>query len=244
VVNRYIAVSADLTKWLRDEIGVPSSRLETIYNGVDTERFSPGLPARPILPEGFAPPGAIVVGTLGRLDPLKNQIALVEAFVRVLARSPHSREKLRLVIVGDGDQRSEIETALAKAGISELVWLPGFRSDAAALYRAFDVFVLPSRREGISNSLLEAMATGRPVIAARVGGNPEIVPDGVAGQLVLAANPETLAAAIWNYVEHPDLRLAHGNAGRAHVVCNFSLDSMVKKYDRVYQSLLQARRRT
>jgi len=238
VVNRYIAVSADLTGWLRDEIGVPSSRLETIYNGVDTARFSPDPPVQSILPDGFVPPGAIVVGTLGRLDPLKNQLALVEAFVRVLACGPELRQKLRLVIVGDGDQRSEIEAALAKAGASDLVWLPGFRNDAPAFYSALDIFVLPSLREGIANTLLEAMASGRPVIAARVGGNPEIVPDGVAGQLVPAANAEAFAAAIRNYVEHPDLMRAHGTAGRAHVLRNFSLASMVKKYDRVYRSLL------
>jgi sugar transferase (PEP-CTERM/EpsH1 system associated) len=238
VVNRYIGVSTELTSWLRDEIGVPNSRLETIYNGVDTNRFSPDLPARSILPDGFAPPGAIVVGTLGRLDPLKNQLALVEAFVRTLVRYPALRQKLRLVIVGDGDQRSEIEAALAKACVSDLVWLPGFRNDAAAFYRALDIFVLPSLREGIANTLLEAMASGRPVIAARVGGNPEIVPDGVAGQLVPVANSEAFAAAIRTYVDHPDFMRIHGIAGRAHVLRNFSLDAMVKKYDRVYRSLL------
>lgn len=238
VVNRYIAVSADLTGWLRAEVGIPSSRVETIYNGVDTARFSPDLPAPMILPDGFAPPGTIVVGTVGRLDPLKNQLALVEAFLQVLARGPELREKLRLVIVGDGGLRSEIEAAVAKGNASDLVWLPGFRTDAAAVYRALDIFVLPSLREGIANTLLEAMASGRPVVAARVGGNPEIVPDGLAGQLVPAANPEALAAAIQNYVEHPGLMRAHGKAAREHVLRNFSLDAMIKKYDLLYRSLL------
>ncbi len=239
VVDRYIAVSADLTTWLRDEIGVPSARLETIYNCVDPARFSPGPPVPHLLPDGFAPPGAIVVGTFGRLDPLKNQLALVEAFVRLLGRNPELRHKLRLVIIGNGDLRSEIDAALVKANASELAWLPGYRNDTAALYRALDIFVLPTLRErGISNTLLEAMASGIPVIAARVGANHEIVPDGVAGQVVPAADPELFAAAIRHYVEHPDLMRAHGIAGRANVLSKFSLDVMVKKYDRVYRYLL------
>jgi len=95
----------------------------------------------------------------------------------------------------------------------------GFRDDTAALYRALDIFVLPSLREGISNTLLEAMASGRPVIATRVGGNPEIVPEGIAGQLV-APDPEELATAILAYVENPDLMRVHGEGGRAHVLAS------------------------
>jgi sugar transferase (PEP-CTERM/EpsH1 system associated) len=237
-VDRYIAVSADLSSWLRNEIGVPNSRLETIYNGVDTRRFFPDPLTRSILPEGFAPTEAVVVGTLGRLDPLKNQLALVDAFARLLTRNPALREKLRLVIAGEGESRSAIEMALSKAGISDLAWLPGVRNDTVDFYRSIDIFVLPSLREGISNTLLEAMASGLPVIAARVGGNPEIVPDGVAGQLVAAADPEMFAAAIWKYIEHPVLMREHGKAGRAHMLGNFSLEKMVERYDRVYRSLL------
>ena len=237
VVDRYVAVSDDLTKWLRAEIGVPVSRLETIYNSVDTARFSPGPSARSILPAGFAPPDAIVVGTLGRLDPLKNQLALAEAFVRVLGECPDLRQKLRLVIVGDGNQRGPIESALGKACVSDLAWLPGFRNDVVAIYKALDIFVLPSRREGISNTLIEAMSSGLPVIAASVGGNPETVPDG-GGLLVSLANSETLAVAIRRYIDHPELMRMHGMVGREYVIRKFSLDTMVKKYDGVYRSLV------
>lgn len=238
VVNRYVAVSDDLTRWLREEIGVPSSRLETIYNSVDTARFSPDLPAQSVLPDGFAPPGAIVVGTVGRLDPLKNQLSLVDAFAHVLALRPELRQKLRLVIVGEGDQRSTLEATIAKACISDLAWLPGARNDTAALYRALDIFVLPSLREGISNTLIEAMASGRPVIATRVGGNSEVVRDGVTGQLIPPQNSEALAAAIQNYVEHPELRRAHAAAGREYVCQRYSLRTMLEKYDSLYRSLL------
>ena len=241
LVDRYITVSDDLNRWLRHEIGVPESRIETIYNGVDADRFCPpgpgNGPGRDVLPAGFAPEGTIVIGTIGRLDPLKNQLGLVEAFLQVLEKRPALRRNLRLVIVGDGDQRREIEAALYARNAHDLAWLPGFRDDTPALYRSFDIFVLPSLREGISNTLLEAMASGRPVIAARVGGNPEIVPEGKAGQLV-PPDPQSFADAILNYLDHPELMRAHGEGGRAHTLQNFSLQAMMEKYDRVYRTLL------
>lgn len=237
VVDRYVTVSADLSEWLQGEIGVPPTRITTIYNGVDTRRFSPEGPRHAVLPEGFATEDSIVIGTIGRLDPLKNQTALVEAFLAVLAKRPELRARLRLVIVGDGPERGKIESALARAHASNLAWLPGFRDDTPQLYRSFDLFVLPSRREGISNTLLEAMASGIPVIATRVGGNPEILPEGVAGRLV-ATESEAMAAAIIDYIDWPELRGAHGRGGRAHILRGFSLETMVRNYDAVYRALL------
>lgn len=236
-VDRYIAMSRDLSNWLHREIGVPESRITTIYNGVDTDRFSPDNATRSMLPEGFAPADSIIIGTLGRLEPVKNQLALVRAFARAIELRPGLRRVLRLAIIGDGEQRAEVDAAVAAANIGDIVWLPGFRDDTPALYRALDIFVLPSLREGISNTLLEAMASGRPVIATRVGGNPEIVPDGVAGRLV-STDPEEIAAAIIDYAEHAALMRAHGEGARAHVLNSFSLDFMVNSYDRIYSSLL------
>jgi sugar transferase (PEP-CTERM/EpsH1 system associated) len=238
LVDRYITVSRDLNDWLRREVGVPEARLETIYNGVDTARFSPDAPARRALPSGFAPDGSIVVGTIGRLDALKNQIGLARAFVRVLTLRPALRASLRLVIIGDGKVRADIEAVLAAANARELAWLPGFRDDMPEIYRALDIFLLPSLREGISNTLLEAMASGRPVIAARVGGNPEIVPDGIAGQLVAEPDDDMFARAILAYVDDPVLLRRHGEGARAHVLRRFSLAAMVGSYDRVYRALL------
>ncbi len=237
VVDRYITVSRDLNGWLNREIGIPPSRLETVYNGVDTGRFTPEGAGREVLPAGFAPPGAIVIGTMGRLDPMKNQLALIEAVAQLLAAKPALRASLRLAIIGDGPQRQQIEAALVQADLRSLAWLPGFREDTPSLYRALDIFVLPSLREGISNTLLEAMASGRPVIAFHVGGNPEIVPAGIAGQLV-APQADAIAASLLDYIEHPQLMRAHGDGGRAHTLRNFSLEAMMRSYDRVYTSLL------
>src|SRR5581483_11843688 len=115
-----------------------------IYNGVDTERFAPREDGPPVLPPGFAPPDALMLGTMGRLDPLKNQLALAEAFARLVQQEPALRARLRLVIVGDGGERDKIEAVLQSADARALAWLPGFRDDTPALYNALDLFVLPS----------------------------------------------------------------------------------------------------
>ena len=237
VVNHYITVSADLNRWLEREIGVPKALRTTIYNGVDTLRFSPDGPTHVALPPGFADEQSIVIGAIGRLDPLKNQAALVEAFLRILQSHPDLRPCLRLALVGDGPERPRIQAALEQARVTNIAWISGFRDDMPQLYRSIDIFVLPSRREGISNTLLEAMASGIPVIATRVGGNPEILPEEVAGQLV-APEPDPLAAAIVNYLQKPPLRALHGKAGRDHVLRSFSLERMVTQYDNIYRGLI------
>lgn len=238
VIDRYVTVSRDLNEWLRREVGIPAARIETIYNGVDTARFSPEGAEPCILPQGFSPPGSIVVGTLGRFDTVKNQVLLVRTVARVLDHRPELRARLRLVLIGDGKERGAIEAALAADSLRDISWMPGFRDDTPSVYRALDIFVLPSLREGISNTLLEAMSSARPVIATRIGGNPEIVPDGIVGQLVEPGNPDALAQAIQRYIDDPPLMRAHGEAGRTHVLRSFSLDAMVKNYDKVYRSLL------
>jgi sugar transferase (PEP-CTERM/EpsH1 system associated) len=237
-VDRYVTVSRDLHDWLHCDIGIPESRLAVIYNGVDTDRFTPEGASRKVLPAGFAPQGTVVLGTLGRFEAVKNQLGLAHAFLRVLERRPALRQVLRLVLIGDGSQRSAIEQALAEGQAGDLAWMPGFRDDAPDLYRALDIFVLPSLREGISNTILEAMASGRAVIATRVGGNPEILPEDVAGRLVAPNDPDALAAAILDYIDRPALIRAHGEAGRAAVLAKFSLATMVENYDRLYRAQL------
>jgi sugar transferase (PEP-CTERM/EpsH1 system associated) len=239
VVDRYVTVSDDLKNWLHQQAGIPKARIERIYNGVDTDRFAPEGTVMP-LPPGFVPSGALVVGAVGRFDTVKNQTALVAAVVRIVANHPELRDRLRLVLIGDGEIRREMEAMLSRAGIREIAWFGGLRSDVDAVYRALDIFVLPSLREGISNTLLEAMASGRPVIATRVGGTPEIVPDGRAGRLV-EPTPQAIGTAILEYLGDAVSRRAHGASGRAHVLSRFSLRSMVSQYDRIYSGLTRSR---
>ncbi|HSQ80065.1 MAG TPA: TIGR03088 family PEP-CTERM/XrtA system glycosyltransferase [Casimicrobiaceae bacterium] len=241
-VTQYVALSQDLERYLVDAIGVPRRRIERIINGVDTQAFAPVTSRR--MPTGcpFSEPGAFVFGTVGRLQAVKNQALLARAFVRLLEIAPDLRERVRLVIVGEGSTRAEITRILADAGAAALAWLPGARDDVAQALRSFDAFVLPSLAEGISNTILEAMASGLPVIATRVGGNAELVEDGTTGTLVASADSEALAMAMLRYARDPGLARSHGQAGRARAEHHFSLDAMVAQYTALYDRLLDSRR--
>ena len=237
MVRRYVAVSQDLSDWLVRDIGIPRGRIAAIYNGVDTARFCPAASGRGVLPAGFAPDDAVVVGTIGRLEQVKDQTTLAAAFCRVIRDRPELRRRLRLVVIGDGSLRGEIERLLAEHDAPALAWLPGYSYDAPELLRAFDVFALPSRREGISNTVLEAMATAKPVVATAVGGNPEIVVDGVTGLLTPPADPAAMAERLAHYVDDPALAAAHGQAGLDRIRERFSLAAMVSAYLGVYDEV-------
>lgn len=239
VVHRFTAVSLDLSKWLIEAVGVHPTRVVQIYNGVNIDKFRPRTGIRPNLgPAGFMSPGCLVVGTVGRLQAVKDQVTLVRAFVLLVQKHPEWRDVLRLLIVGDGPLRDEAVSLLRGAGMEPLAWLPGERSDVPELLQCLDLFVLPSRAEGISNTMLEAMASGLPVIATRVGGNSELVLEGKTGMLVPPADPEALANAMGEYIQDRSLILTHGSAARMRVERQFSMDSMVRGYLDVYDQVL------
>ena len=241
-VGHYVAVSAELRNYLTGPIGVPGARVTQIVNGVDTRRFSPA-PTRVHL-DGY-PFGDEhwVIGTVGRLQPVKNQVALVHAFVQAMRIAPDLRERLRLVIVGEGSLRAEITEVLARAGATGLAWLPGARDDVPDVLRALNALALPSLAEGISNTILEALATGLPVIATRVGGNAELIEEGVCGTLVPAGDIDALAQAIVSYARSPELARRQGSNARARAEQLYSLERMVAEYCALYDSL-QSRQRT
>ena len=143
-----------------------------ICNGVDTRRFRPAAAGEPP-PEGwpFEAGRHCVIGTVGRMQTVKNQTLLAQAFIRMVQQQPALAERARLVMVGDGPLRERARAMLEEAGLAALAWLPGERRDVPELMRALDCFVLPSLAEGISNTILEAMASGLPVLATDVGGN-------------------------------------------------------------------------
>lgn len=237
LARHYITVSTDLADWLQTRIGIAAKDVTAIHNGVDTEKFQPRPCDETSLPSGFLPASPFVIGTLGRFESVKDQSNLARAFVAMIQQRPALREQARLMLVGDGSQRAAIEAILTEGGVRELCWLPGFRDDAPALYRCLDLFVLPSQREGISNTALEAMASGLPVLATRVGGNPEIIIDGVTGQLVPAQDPLALTAALLGYIDAPARLAEQSAAARAHILKSFSLSAMVARYRQVYLNL-------
>jgi sugar transferase (PEP-CTERM/EpsH1 system associated) len=237
-----VALSRDLEKYLIERVGVPAARVEHIYNGVDTERFKPRDHARaPIEGSPFNDPGLFLVGAVGRLDAVKDQTNLVRAFLRALQIAPQAARRLRLVLVGDGPLRGEIEAIVRAARAESLVWLAGERHDVPAVLRGLDCFVLPSLAEGISNTLLEAMASGLPAIATRVGANADLMEEGLSGKLVPRADPDALAREILAYSADPALARRHGRAGRQIVERRFSLERMVGDYEALYRRLLAAR---
>ena len=242
LAQRYIALSCDLENWLHDGIGVSAHQLVRIYNGVDVERFRPTEGRRAPLPRaGFAANDDIVIGTVGRMQIVKDQLTLTRAFLRLLELAPAQRAKLRLVVVGDGPLQQECRSLVARAGAQSLCWFAGTRNDIADILQGLDIFVLPSLAEGISNTILEAMASALPVVATRVGGNPELVADGTTGTLVPATDPEAMAHALATYVQDPNLRRRHGQAGRERVEHDFGLAAMVDGYLAVYDELMRNR---
>jgi sugar transferase (PEP-CTERM/EpsH1 system associated) len=238
-VHQYIALSGDLARYLRDKIGVPYSRIAQIYNGVDSSLFHPPAGCREEVPHpGFSGPGQFVIGTVGRMQEVKDQLTLARAFVRLLQIMPGAQERLRLVMVGDGPLRERVSAVLAEAGADRYAWLPGKRDDVARIMRSFDLFVLPSLAEGISNTILEAMATGLPVLATEVGGNPELVRVGETGTLVPRDDPESMALGLRAYAESAELCRRHGAEARRTVETKFGMEAMVNAYLKVYDTWL------
>ena len=237
VIERYIAMSRDIESWLVQTIGVAPARVTQIYNGVDAGHFAPEGAVPPDLP--WQPAEVITIGTVGRLEPTKNQALLLKAFPALLTQVREQAARVRLVIVGGGPQHREICDLARALGIADSVWIPGVRSDIAQVLRAMDIFVLPSLNEGISNTILEAMASGRPVLAGRVGGNPELVQPGVTGGLFDPHRPEELAAQLADYVRDGELRRRHGAAGRERALRSFSLPAMIGGYQSLYAQVLQ-----
>jgi sugar transferase (PEP-CTERM/EpsH1 system associated) len=242
-VSRYVALSSELSRYLVDNVGVPRYRVTLLCNGVDAQRFHPAPGGRAPIPGcPFTDPTLWVVGTVGRMQGVKDQVGLARAFVRALELEPALRNRLRLVMVGDGPLRAQSLAVLDVAGMSDLAWLPGARDDVPQVMRGLDCFVLPSLAEGISNTILEAMASGLPVLATDVGGNAELVTAGQTGELVPAGDPTALAQHLVVLAGDPLRAAALGRAGRVEVERRFSLQAMVAGYRALYDGELERER--
>jgi sugar transferase (PEP-CTERM/EpsH1 system associated) len=242
-VQHWIALSSHIERYLCDAVGVPASRLTRICNGVDTQRFQRAHEAREaIAGSPFNDPSLWLVGTVGRLQTVKDQVNLVRAVAHALGASAEARARLRLVIAGDGPQRAEVEAAITDSGLQRHVWLAGVREDVPSILRGLDAFALPSRVEGISNTILEAMACRLPIIATRVGGNPELIEDGATGRLVPPGDPSALGAALLELFNAPMVARRLAEAARAECERRFSLDRMVGDYAALYDDHLARRR--
>lgn len=243
LIGHFIAVSADLQQWLIERIGASPARVTRIGNGVDSLQFHPRLgPVAAVGPPGFLCEDAFVIGSVGRMVEVKDFMTLVQAFLLLLQRQQAAPARLRLLIVGDGPCRAPCLARLRQAGAAQLAWLPGTRDDVAQMMRAMDLFALPSLAEGSSNTVLEAMASGLPVVATRVGGNADLVQAGWSGALVPARSPAALADAIGPYCGTPGLARRHGARARRLVLAEHSLAAMSNAYLAIYDAMTAARR--
>ena len=238
-VHHYMALSRDLADYLVDKVQVSSSKITQAYNGVDTDRFCPAPHGpQPISGCPFNPAQHFLVGTVGRMQPVKDQVMLANAFVLAIVLAPKLMLHMRLVMVGEGPLRTQVHAVLDAAGLGALAWLPGERSDVADVMRGLHVFALPSLAEGISNTILEAMASALPVVATAVGGNADLVVQGQTGYIVPSAHPQTMALRLVELASSPARAHSMGQAGRQRVLTTFSMQTMVSTYQRVYDQQL------
>lgn len=242
-VKHYIALSRDLADYLTHTIGIPGHRVAQIYNGVDATRFQPAPSRQPIPGSPFNGPNYWLIGTAGRMQTVKDQTNLAQAFVLAIQQAPRLRSRLRLIMVGDGPLRQASQAILDAAGMADQAWLPGERQDVPDVMRGLDCFVLPSIAEGVSNTILEAMASGLPVIATAVGGNPELVVEGESGLLMPPSDPAQLAAALIELADDPERARTMGKHGRQLVESNYSMGAMVRHYQQLYDRLFYGKMR-
>jgi sugar transferase (PEP-CTERM/EpsH1 system associated) len=230
--DQLFAVCRDYAERFAALSKIPRRRFDVLYNGVDCRRFAPtsdqlGLRRR----LGFHD-DELVILTAASLSSVKGHAQLLESAARVLAAS---KRRLRFLWLGEGPERPALERRIAELGLGEQVQMPGSSDRVAQFMAAADLFVLPSRLEGMSNAILEAMASGLPVIANRVGGNPELIDHGRTGLLCKAEDAEAMAVAIGRLARHDAERAALGRAARARVEQFFSLDAMLVRYADFYR---------
>jgi glycosyltransferase involved in cell wall biosynthesis len=233
-VDRLLSVSERLADRMAEEFDVPRRTITTIPNGVDLQRFSAAERRRAPSTDAQA---RVTIGTIGRLVPVKDQSNLL----RALAMLEAGPAGVRASIVGDGPLRNDLDRERRDLGLEEMVQLPGFRADVEHALASFDIFVLSSQSEGMSNTILEAMASGLPVVATRVGGADELVQDGVTGLLVPAHDPAALAKALDTLVSDPGKRRQFGSAGRRRALERFGLERMLNDYEHLYRDIVPAR---
>lgn len=232
------AVSAQLQRELALHVGIPQHRIAVLHNGVDLARFAPGERRALLGALGLAS-STLLIGSVGRLARVKNQALLLTALA-----APAVQECANWValVVGEGPERAALEARARSLGIAGRVRFLGQRDDVAALLAALDIFVLPSLSEGISNTLLEAMASGVACIASAVGGNVELLDDGVHGHLFASGEAPALAGHLQRLCLDAPLRRRLGQAARARMVREFSMEAMIARYEALYQASTLLRR--
>ena len=230
-----IAPSSQMAGDYASTIGLAPDKVNVIYNGIDLSRYQQSYPgAKQELGLG---PSDFVIGFVGRLDPVKNLYGLLKVFSLVLDMLGENELALRLILVGDGPELSGLKDKARQMNIHDHVLFLGMRQDIPLCLSAMDVYIQPSFYEGHSNTLLEAMTSGLPVISTKVGGTPEIIAHGKTGLLFEPDNYEGMANAVFSLLKDSARREALADAGRQLVMEKFSVQTMVKAYSDLFYSL-------
>jgi sugar transferase (PEP-CTERM/EpsH1 system associated) len=239
-ITAYVTVSKDLATWLEHSIGVPPHKIHQIYNGVDLSRFKPRVGERKdVFPQGFyAGPDTLVFGAVGRLAEVKDHKTLLLGFSTLIQLHPEMSLQARLIIVGGGPLAGTLSSLIDELDLTDKVWMTGDREDIPALLQLMDVFVLPSLAEGISNTVLEAMASGLPVIATNVGGNAELIETALNGLLVPVSNAKEMSVAMAELAISTENRVLLGANAVKKVKAHHDWDRTVSAYLDLYDTLL------
>lgn len=232
-VRKHVAVSQSVADFSIREAGLPLDKVVVIHNGVDVEFYANAPSIRPV--ELGLPESARLVVTVGRLDPQKGLLDLVAAAEPILREIGD----VQFLFVGEGPQRGILEQEIKSRGLSGRIHLPGWRADIPQLLKSAELFVLPSLWEGLPNAVMEAMASGLPVICTRVEGASELIETERSGLLVDPANPAALSQALFRLLNDKNLEKSLGNSAQQRVREHFSWDRMAAAYDDLYQGLLQ-----
>jgi len=228
-----VAVSDALRRQLADTVVPDPSRIRVVVNGVDTHRFRPRRVNGSLRGELGLPAGVPVIGSIGRLNPIKAYDIMIQAFAELRATWSDGPAPA-LVLVGDGPDRARLAALIDQYGLRDAAHLPGWRRDVENVHPMFDVFTLPSWSEGTSVALLEAMSTGVCPVVTDVGGSPAALGDRLRHRVVPPGDPTALAACWRDALAHPERRVADGAVARERVETGFSVDAMVRQYERIY----------
>ena len=237
LADRVLAVSCQLRDVHARRTGFPARKISVIHNGVDRRRFFPDAASRLLVRRELQiGESDLCIGCVANLLPVKSHMTLLNS----LPALSDGAGNWRALLIGEGPERPKLQSFVdAHPALKERVIFLGLSSRVPELLRAMDVFVLPSVAEGICNSLLEAMATGLPVVASAVGGNPEVVVDGKSGLLFASRDVTALSEHLSQLRVDPGLRIQLGQGAIERVGDEFSIDSMVQAYQHLYASVRQ-----
>ncbi|RUM94223.1 MAG: hypothetical protein DSZ28_04345, partial [Thiothrix sp.] len=225
--DKVTAIHKQLQQYLVDELDIPFAKTQIIYNSVDTEHFSPGIPQLNLRKQLGLEDGCVLLGWVGRMHAAKDLANLINAYERVSEKAHLCHA---LVLVGDGDDRALAENLVRTKGLSERVFFLGERQDVPDLMRNFSIYVSSSKTEGVPLVILEAMSTGLPCVATEVGGIAEVVKKGT-GWLVPPKDPQALANSVIQLIENSVFRSQASIQARDYVTSNFQFESMVDAYE-------------